>query len=182
MDSRDTIFANTTALPLEAEGAAIYEGRSPAAIIPFHSVAPELALKNQRLWQQQSGIHHIYNRVRRRSPLCHDVLDLMLENGSMSSLESAAISTHARENPATTTTSSLPIAQCEAKKKNCSGFAAIAASSMLKEPDKKSERPTAQKRDNIAWQPMVSRHTYVLIFAPSMLEIYVAYCANFKHM
>ncbi|KAJ1954877.1 hypothetical protein EC988_002195 [Linderina pennispora] len=38
-----------------------------------------------------------YSKVRRRSPLCHDVLEFMLENASMSSLDSQSVHSRARE-------------------------------------------------------------------------------------
>ncbi|KAJ2387910.1 hypothetical protein GGI05_003948, partial [Coemansia sp. RSA 2603] len=60
-------------------------------IAPFHSSRPASQKASRTMPQSRTvstGSKNNYNRVRRRSPLCHDVLEFMLEGASMSSQES----------------------------------------------------------------------------------------------
>ncbi|KAJ2262070.1 hypothetical protein GGI01_001811 [Coemansia sp. RSA 376] len=74
---------------------------SADVIAPFHTarVPAQRASKAMPLSRAtHSGSKNRYNRVRRRSPLCHDMLEFMLEGASTSSQESLPLETAAAAN------------------------------------------------------------------------------------
>ncbi|KAJ2786816.1 hypothetical protein GGI15_001227 [Coemansia interrupta] len=82
-------------------------GTSSDFIAPFHSSRPASQKASRIIPQSRtvsSGSKNNYNQVRRRSPLCHDVLEFMLEGASMSSQESLPL------NIATASVSLMPSA------------------------------------------------------------------------
>ncbi|KAJ2722575.1 hypothetical protein GGI07_003218 [Coemansia sp. Benny D115] len=87
----DTDSADLLAGASSSSSSAASFKENPDVIVPFHTMrAP--SSKASRVPPHartlHSGSKNNYNRVRRRSPLCHDVLEFMLEGASMSSQES----------------------------------------------------------------------------------------------
>ncbi|KAJ2867006.1 hypothetical protein GGH94_001173 [Coemansia aciculifera] len=99
----DCDIAPSAVLPLAADKDSLLSGPakclsvgSTDVIVPFHTarVPAQRASKAMPLSRAtHSGSKNRYNRVRRRSPLCHDMLEFMLEGASMSSQESLPLET-----------------------------------------------------------------------------------------
>ncbi|KAJ1821649.1 hypothetical protein LPJ60_002492 [Coemansia sp. RSA 2675] len=100
---RDCDIALSAVLPLAADVGNSLSGRTKClsvggtdVIAPFHTArvpAPRAPKAMPQSRATNSGSKNRFNRVRRRSPLCHDMLEFMLEDASMSSQESLPLET-----------------------------------------------------------------------------------------
>ncbi|KAJ2828423.1 hypothetical protein IWW50_001394 [Coemansia erecta] len=77
-------------------------------ITPFHARKTSPRAPRAPISAQPRHID-IYNRVRRRSPLCHDLLEFMLEGASVSSQESLVINAASPNDSAQTSSPNAPL-------------------------------------------------------------------------
>ncbi|KAJ1856873.1 hypothetical protein LPJ76_002150 [Coemansia sp. RSA 638] len=86
--ARPIVHTGSSQLPVDSAATDIDRLASVSGVIsPFHARKSPLRVPRPPM-PPQAQRSDIYNRVRRRSPLCHDVLEFMLEGASVSSQES----------------------------------------------------------------------------------------------
>ncbi|KAJ2621855.1 hypothetical protein GGI25_003165 [Coemansia spiralis] len=84
---------------IHASSARIQTSSGSGVIKPFHVIKASANKWSRPLAQSrvgQAGTKNLYSRVRRKSPLCHDVLEFMLEGSSVSSQESLPLDAQAK--------------------------------------------------------------------------------------